>query len=216
MHFKEELPVDDTISSDNTNISNTPYLRPTKRVDRNKRRVLNEDYTYDFSTPPQSTQHSLNDSKLKDDGFEELEDFIDENDDVMGSSVSEESVILDEEAAVILLSTAFRTIPHMGELNIIKIDASFSEDESTDFSNESLEDMKSRKRGAYYCGKCGKLKKGHICHDDHSESLDQSDQLDHSPIVSPPVSPPLQLSIDPTFQLLSSLIPSVLAQPVVS
>jgi len=202
MHFKEEPPLNDTVSLEYTNTSTTPYLRPSKRVDRNKRRVLNEDYSYDFSTTPspQSSQ-TTNDNKLKDDGFEELDDFIDDNDDEIDSGVSDEGIILDEETAVLLLSTAFRT----NNLNIFKIDASFSEDddEITDFSKESEED-KSKKRGAYYCGKCGKLKKGHVC----------PDPSDQSPVTVPPLQS--DLPFEPTFQLVQSLMPSMLAQPVVS
>jgi len=207
MHFKEELPLNDTVSLENTNTS-TPYLRPSKRVDRNKRRVLNEDYTYDFSTTsPQPSQQTSNDSKLKDDGFEELDDFIDENDDEIDSGVSDEGIILDEETAVFLLSTAFRTSPYINNLNLFKIDASFSDDdEIIDFSKESEEDMKSRKRGAYYCGKCGKLKKGHVCHD-------QSDPSHQSPDASPSLQPS-DLPLEPTFQMVQSLMPSLIAQPV--
>jgi len=79
----------------------------------------------------------------------------------INTEIIEESIILDEENAVILLSTAFQTIPYsFTHSDLISINNPYNP-EDTDLSDDEFNQAK--KRGAYYCGKCGKLKKGHIC-----------------------------------------------------
>jgi len=77
------------------------------------------------------------------------------------SEIIEESFILDEENAVILLSTAFQTIPYPFPHSNILVNHNTYNPEDIDMSDDEFNQAK--KRGAYSCGKCGKLKKGHAC-----------------------------------------------------
>lgn len=82
----------------------------------------------------------------------------------INTEVIEESIILDEENAVILLSTAFQTIPFTfshGDIFVNHAHSGAYNPEDLDLSDDEFNQAK--KRGAYYCGKCGKLKKGHVC-----------------------------------------------------
>lgn len=127
------------------------------------------------------------------------------------ASIYEESVIFDEENAVVLLSTAFRTIPL--QINDVNINIEISSYEVCD--NRGFSDDKAQRRGAYYCGKCGKLKKGHLC-----------DVPSPDPECPSPSIQSISIQLSPVLPQLSSLSPAQLssvdvtvaafAQPVVS
>jgi len=121
------------------------------------------------------------------------------------SSFYEGGVIFEEENAVILLSTAFRTInPHISDVNININITSYG---ITDFGDSG--DERSRKRGSYCCSKCGKPKKGHVC---DIPSPDQS-------IPSLPIQSLIQVSAATSLSHSTQIAPAVppaFAQPVVS
>jgi len=98
LHYKAELPMVEDIASLVSADGGYP-LRPAKR---SKRRSLNEDYSYDL------TDSDLYDSKGSSEGSEEEEYYIDEDN---ATNIYNESAFLDEENAVLLLSTAFHSIP---------------------------------------------------------------------------------------------------------
>jgi len=134
IHFKSELP---PILSEAINI-NAP--RPSRRVERNKRRALNTDFAYNFDTPTPTptptaattTTNTRKSSVLQQSNeyvkSEEEDIFFDDEDDeeIFVDEASEESDtfgledgLLFEEDAVILLSTAFKTIPfHINDMNM--------------------------------------------------------------------------------------------------
>lgn len=212
MHFKAELPaVAGAIALDDSSSANSP-LRPAKRVGRNKRRALNEDYAYTLHDATQSPD----DSKQSYDGSEE-EYFIDENDDEETSDIYQQNVVLDEENAVLLLSTAFHSIP--GDIDInINISARYHVSEIPNYADDAAFDaMTSKKRGAP-CGSCGNMKKGHVCVPLSSAESSPTISLPASPLIIPqlPIQTP-SIQLQPLFQpqtggLLPSLV--VLAQPV--
>jgi len=235
IHFKAEIPTPtavDAVSSESTTTDTSPHLHATKRVGRNKRRALSGDFEYTIHTTSDFSSHlPSNDDKTQYDDFEDeglYDDFIDDSDEV-DSTIYEESVIFDEENAVILLSTAFRTIPHhIHDVNInININSYHDLHSMGDFTGESSFDDKSKKRGAYYCGKCGKLKKGHVCTVPSPKSESESPP---SPSLSPLSALqslqstlttlhsqlPTAIHLQPTFQpqTVEVAIPVGVAQPV--
>lgn len=127
--------------------SDGPSSRYAKRVDRNKRRALSGDFDYTIHASEFSTKRSDYDAKPTfDEETDELyEDDLYEDDSPIDSTrIYEESVIFDEETAVILLSTAFRTIipEHINDVNInININSYHDVDDD--------DDEKNKKRGAY-------------------------------------------------------------------
>jgi len=219
IHFKAELPaVVGTDSPENTAAADLPSLRPAKRVDRNKRRALNGDFEFSIHTSDFPTPHKGNTAKTfedysEDEGYANLSD---ESDNIESTSIYEESIIFDEENAVILLSTAFRTIPH--HISDVNINININTYHDVDDLEESADD-KAKRRGAYYCGKCGKLKKGHVC--DAPPSPKPECEQSSSPV--PPPSPTTSLlppTTPPQLFIPSTPLPAVdiiaLAQPVVS
>jgi len=217
IHFKTELSVNDSPSA-----GIPPSTRYAKRVDRNKRRAMSGDFDYTIHSSEFSAKQSDYDAKpaFGDDETDELyEDDLYEDDSPIDSTrVYEESIIFDEETAVILLSTAFRTIPeHINDVNInININSYHEMDDDDD------DDEKSKKRGAYYCGKCGKLKKGHVCDDPHP--MPKSEGLSNAPSPTSPslssisiqVSTISQLPLQSTAVDVTLPIVGAFAQPVVS
>jgi len=194
-----------------------PSTHATKCVERNKRRALNgfefTIHTSDFSS------HLPADNKYDGDDFKAEDLYADfSGDDANTTSIYEESVIFDEENAVILLSTAFRTIPH--QIHDVNININInSYHELRDFTEDSFDDN-SKKRGAYYCGKCGKLKKGHICNiPSPTEELSSPTllpftlQAAHTTLQFPPAATPLETTFQPQVTDAAVL---VIAQPVVS
>jgi len=183
IHFKSELPPIST--AENINTLNT--LRPSRRVERNKKRALNTDFDYNVDTMTTTTTTTTTTRKAIHHEFVKSEDedilFDDEEDEeIFVDEASEDSEIIEledrvlfEEDAVILLSTAFKTIPiHIEDMNMnmnININITGNgkinclPEIAKQIINEEAydEEMKAKKRGAYYCGKCGKLKKGHVC-----------------------------------------------------
>jgi hypothetical protein len=120
------------------------------------------------------------------------------------SSFYEGGVIFEEENAVILLSTAFRTItPQIKDVNININITSYN---ITDFGDSG--DEKSKKRAAYCCSKCGKPKKGHVC---DLPSPDQAPTLSMQSLIQ--LSP--SISLPPAAQIVPAVLPAF-AQPVVS
>jgi len=207
IHFKTELPaVADPDSPENAT-AGSPSLRPAKRLDRNKRRALSGDFEYTIHA---SDFQPLKGSSDEEDGSGHLSDESD-------ASTYEESIIFDEETAVILLSTAFRTIPHhrISDVNInININTYHGVDDLED------DDEGAKRRGAYYCGKCGKLKKGHACDAPPSPQQEECTQP-LSPATSPLSQPTISIPTTmPQLSISSTLLPPVdiiaLAQPVVS
>jgi len=213
IHFKTELSV--VNDSADIGVSATPNTRYAKRVDRNKRRAMSGDFDYTIHSSEFSTKRSDYNTKpsfgdYETDEFYDDDSFEDESP-IDSTRVYEESVIFDEENAVILLSTAFRTIPaeHINDVNInININS---------FHDVDDDDDSSKRRGAYYCGKCGKLKKGHVCDDPH---LSPRPDIPMSP--SQPLSS-ISIQVSTISQSLQSTavdvtIPTVgpFAQPVVS
>jgi len=214
IHFKTELSeLHATASSLNISTESTPSgTRYAKRVDRNKRRALSGDIDYihtaEFSTlqprggAARSNFGALETSDLYDE--EEDDSFEEEENDCRETSIYSESVIFDEENAVILLSTAFRTIPFDVNININF--NSFHDDEDD-------EDEKAKKRGAYYCGKCGKLKKGHVCDDVTTPKSEE----DLSPVTDESPLPSISIQLSTLeIPLQSSGNNGPFAQPVVS
>jgi len=215
IHFKTELSVLNDSVIPAASASPSSSTRYAKRVDRNKRRAMSGDFDCTIHTSEFSPERSDRDSKAAF-GDEETDESYDEDlyddDSPIQSRIYEESVIFDEENAVILLSTAFRTLP---EVNININFNSFHDVDSDDSD-------KSKRRGAYYCGKCGKLKKGHVCDDTTSP---KSEELSCN---SPPSSPPLssisiqvsttvsQLPIQSTAVDVTLPSMGVFAQPVIS
>jgi len=214
IHFKAELPaVADPESPENTT-ADSPSLRPAKRLDRNKRRALSGDFEYTIHAsdflPPKGNATRAFGSSDEEDGSDQLSDESD-------TSIYEESVIFDEEVAVILLSTAFRTLPyhHISDVNI---NININTYHGVDDLEEEDDDDKAKRRGAYCCGKCGKLKKGHACDIPHQEE-EECTTHPSSPIPSLPIIPlptiTSQLSILPST-LLSPVDVIAIAQPVIS
>jgi len=211
IHFKTELSVvnDSAIAG-----VSAPSTRYAKRVDRNKRRAMSGDFDCTIHASEFSTKRSDYDAKPTFGDYEtdELyEDDLYEDDSPIDSTrVYEESIIFDEENAVILLSTAFRTIPeHINDVNInININS---------YHDMGDDDDKSKRRGAYYCGKCGKLKKGHVCDDPH---LSPKSEIPSPPSstssISIQVSTISQLPIQSAAVDVTLPIVGAFAQPVVS
>jgi len=220
IHFKTEISVlHETASSLNSSAEGAPSGPRAKRVDRNKRRALSGDISYvhtaEFSTlQPRSGATSSNFGALEtSDLYDEADDSLEEEEHCCRESVYEESVIFDEETAVILLSTAFRTIPADVNINININSYHDTDDEDSD---------KAKRRGAYYCGKCGKLKRGHAC-DDSTPKLEGelSPQADDSllPSISIQVSTleiPIQSSGVEVTLPTTGVHSGPFAQPVVS
>lgn len=166
MHFKAEIPTFDAILADDI-----PYLRPSKRTDKNKRRALNPEGSM-YSRPEAVYTPNLSKQRYSEnDEDDEYNELVDEND--MESFKHEddelykEGVAFEEESAVILLSTGFRTIsPDHVYMNVdidVHVDIDGADLDALSDDSVDSDDAKSKKRGAYYCGKCGKLKKGHVC-----------------------------------------------------
>lgn len=231
MHFKAEIPTFDAILSDDM-----PYLRPAKRTDNNKRRALNAEVSM-YSRPDAVYTQNMNDSKQRygeddDNDEEEYNDLVDENDayNKHDDDLYQEGVAFEEESAVILLSTGFRTISpdHVYldvDMNIhVRVAGTESDEDSVD-----SDDAKLKKRGSYYCGKCGQLKKGHMCAISSPLSSSAELSLSCSPSQSPTPSPPTHPTHGALLAALQSAefqledgnsleLPSIaiLAQPVVS
>lgn len=218
IHFKSELPPIPLTNAENIASLNGP--RPSRRLERNKRRALNNDFDYNVdavanathttSTTKKSIPHNEfvkseeEDTSFDDDYDEEI--FVDEASE--DSEIIElEERILFEEDAVILLSTAFKTIPfHIEDMNVnMNININITGNSRINcpeiakqiINDEAYdEEMKAKKRGAYperrniyYCGKCGKLKKGHVC-------------ASSSPITTPAASP----SLSPAVSVLNPMV----------
>jgi len=189
VHYKAELiPVSDVNMDLNTDTSS----RPSKRANRSSRRTTNRDLAQTATNPyvnsDSNSDEDYTDFTLRNDtdslpinnkynnkirqrathsnlhSSEELAESEFTNDRATSSNFFEEGIIFDEENAVFLLSTAFRTIPFsISNADVIAIDmdnSSFDDDLSDEFADDL---DPSTKRGAYYCGKCAKLKKGHVC-----------------------------------------------------
>lgn len=206
IHFKTELSL--LNDSGSASAVDTPGARCGKRVDGNKRRLSGDfDCTVHAPEFPTKRSRSGENSFGGLDSDELYEEDFDEEDDAV-----ESSIIFDEENAVILLSTAFRTLPeHINDVNInININRYHDADEGSSSD-------KSKRRGAYYCGKCGKLKKGHVC-DEPIPQSEVSPSLSPVPTLPELLSPPLS-SISIQLSTVSQMpIPTVaaFAQPVVS
>jgi len=250
IHFK--AAVVDTVSPEST-IDDLPRFRAAKRVERNKRRAISRDFEYTFHTTSNFSSHlASNDNKTQYDDFEDevYNGFIDDDGEVDSTtSIYEESVIFDEENAVILLSTAFRTVPH--RIHDVNININFNSYHDlhhtiVDFSNDDDDDDdghghdhdafddKAKKRGAYYCGKCGKLKKGHVCtiaSPKYESECTIATPLSvlplsvlHSTLTTlhhaqhSPTPTPTSIHLQPTFQpqAVDVSISAMVAQPVVS
>jgi len=213
IHFKTELSVVNDSAS--AGVSAPLGTRYAKRVDRNKRRAMNGDFDYTIHASEFSTKRSDYDAKpafgdYETDELYEDEDLYDDESPIDSTRVYEESVIFDEENAVILLSTAFRTIP---DVNIaININSYHDMDD----------DEKTKRRGAYYCGKCGKLKKGHVCDEPHTvpnpEGSPNTPLSTAQPLssISIQVSTISQLPIQSTAVDVTLPAVGAFAQPVVS
>lgn len=187
--------------------------RPVKReANKHKRKALDGDFAYTIHAASDHTMTSPDNKEFSICHGEDLDDTFVES--KMEPPSNEEGVILDEENAVILLSTAFRTIPHIKDVINIKISSY-----SVSNMDETEVDDKSKKRGAYCCGKCGQLKKGHICDVPSPKLLEGIESS--SPVSLPIQSISIQLSpsVPPQLSVHPSQISSVeiaFAQPVVS
>jgi len=195
IHCKAELPVaGGPVSPD------PPDMYTAKHADRNKRRALNGDFEYTIHTSDFTT---LKGAAKTFDGVKDeslYRQYISN-----GGHTESTSIIFDEENAVVLLSSAFHTIPYITDVNIINTCHNVSDLEDSCIQDFwSVEDT-SKRRGAYYCGRCGKLKKGHVC-DALSPTLEECTQTLGT--LSLP-----QLTIAPTPQVVDG---GALAQPVVS
>jgi len=194
MHFKAEIPAFDAILSDAI-----PYLRPSKRTDKNKRRRLNmEDSMYSRSyavcTPP-----NMRDNKQRYSEDDEYNELVDENDvEPFNKNSSqddeeelyEEGIEFEEESAVFLLSTAFRTISPDHVYVDVDIDVHVGVVDGAEVDAESDDsDSKLKKRGGYSCGKCGQLKKGHMCTSPSPPLSSSAELFIHSGSRSPSPSP---------------------------
>lgn len=168
-------------------------------LNRHKRRALSGFECSMHATCGISVAHN----QPKDNEANSYTNFI--GSEVEPASIYEESIIFDEENAVVLLSTAFRTVPHIN----IEISSYEVSDQRT-FSD--------KKRSAYHCGRCGKLKQGHLCDvpSPHT-NLSSSPQLP-IPIqaISIQMSPVLLPHPAHTSSELSPIDIAVIAQPVVS
>jgi len=180
IHFKSELPSLGNVETIN--------IMTTKRGERNKRRTLNADFTYHIETrtststsssassstssSPSSTSStsSKKNSHIENDdentSYDDEEDLFMEEEEEEEEEETYEEGILFEEDAVILLSTAFRTIPiHINDMNInININGKTISNNSisclpdiakqiinsSSSSEDSVfDDLKAKKRGAY-------------------------------------------------------------------
>jgi len=174
--------------------------------------ALDIDYihTAEFSTLRPRVARPTFDALETSDLYDEDDDSFEEEENDCRESIYEKSVIFDEEIAVILLSTAFRTIPIDVNINI----------NINSYHDEDDEDEKAKKRGAYYCGKCGKLKKGHVCDDTSTPKSEEDLSQPDSPLssISIQVSTleiPIQSgSVDVTLPTVA--VHGPFAQPVVS
>jgi len=196
--------------------SNSTRVRPTKHVGQNKRRALNGNFEYSIHSTSDFSSHLLTDNKSYSDFSGNLyADFSDDYDEPNSTSIYEESVIFDEENAVILLSTAFRTIPHGIHDVDINIDINGYHDIGMDdFGDSSFVDDNSKKRGSYSCGKCGKRKKGHVCTVPSPSEPTFPPQPTHTPLSQQLAA---TIPLQPTFPLQVDVsVPVVIAQPVVS
>jgi len=219
IHFKSELPPIPLTS--NETLSSLNGLRPSRRLERNKRRALNNDFDYNLDTTTTTTTTTTKKSvsrnefvKLEeedtsfDDDYEEEEIYVDEASEDSEIIELEERVLFEEDA-VILLSTAFKTIPiHIEDLNVnmnmnMNININFTGNSRMScpdiakqiMSDEAYdEEMKAKKRGAYYCGKCGKLKKGHVCASSPLPTPISSPSMGHVSVLNP-ISAPLEVEI---------------------
>jgi len=184
-------------------------------TNRQKRRALTSDFEY--------TVHSSSGLyiALPNDQNSLCENFMGSK--VEPTSIHKENTIFDEENAAILLSTAFRTIPQC--INDANINTKISGYDPADLESVYSDDT-AKRRGAYYCGECGKLKKGHMCDVASSPPQNecpgpassalvpiQSINIQLSTVLS-------QLSVHPLPQVSPSdvTLPAVVAyaQPVVS
>lgn len=124
----------------------------------------------------------------------------------------EGSIILEEEAAVILLSTAFRTIPHHFD-GAVNIDINITSYDTTDLEGAADDKFSKRGVGAYCCSKGGRLKRGHIC------DIPSPEVKLNSPVISLPIQS-INIQVSPTHSLPTSIssdaLPVAFAQPVVS
>jgi hypothetical protein len=192
IHFKASDLNDQSVASSS--------VRPN--TNRHKRRVLNGGF--------ECTIHAHN--RTKDYDTSSYAKFL--GSEIEPASIYEESVIFDEENAVVLLSTAFRTIPQqINDVNINFEISSYEVSDELDFSED-----KAKKRGAYYCGKCGKLKKGHLCDaSPYTECLSPSSTPIPIQSISIQLSPVPQHSAHSPSQLSSvDVAVAAFAQPVVS
>jgi len=200
IHFKSELP---PILGNVDNIINGP--RPSRRLERNKRRALNNDYDYNLEAASQPPTVTRKPSLLNESVKSEEDDlsFDDDDDDVFIDEASEDSEIIEledgiffEEDAVILLSTAFKTIPiHIEDMSV-NMNININISGSTRINDDAYdEEMKAKKRGArYYCGKCGKLKKGHVCVSSPLSTPSSSPSMASVSVLTP-ISAPLEVEI---------------------
>jgi len=181
-----------------------PPVRRDTSDNRHKRRALNGDFE---CTIHAASSISVARNRTKNYDATSYANFI--GSEIEPASVYEESIIFDEENAVVLLSTAFRTIPQqINDVNINIEISSYKVSDELDFSDDKV-----RKRGAYYCGKCGKLKKGHLC-DVPSPHTECS-----SPVSTPIPIQSISIQLSPAYPpQLSSVDVGVaaFAQPVVS
>jgi len=209
IHFKTEINTNADIEMN----SNDNAL-PTKMEMRAKKRSLNADFDYSFSTKNRTSKKANNNNNNNKENVQNshfisldvVDDTISSSSD--GSISSEEELnnnfIFEEDNAIFILSTAFRTknnnynsinsitttanintgnnftfnlittttaspalrVPSPSDFAEIKSDSlnlgDISFVESPGYSEDSG-DKNKRKRGAYLCGKCGMLKKGHVC-----------------------------------------------------
>jgi hypothetical protein len=187
IHFKADL--------NDQSVAPSPVRRDTN-ANRHKRRALNGDF--------ECTIHARN--RTKDYDTSSYANFLGSK--IEPASIYEESVIFDEENAVVLLSTGFHTIPQ--QINDVNINIEISS-----YDELAFPDDKAKKRGAYYCGKCGQLKKGHLCDvpSPHAECVSpssiQSISIQLSPVPQHSAHSPSQLSY-------VDVAVAAFAQPVVS
>lgn len=201
MNFKSELPAIAELSADTSSSTGYP-LRPLKRADRHKRRALNEGGAYAYGLHSAEELYDSKGSDGSDEDYLAEEEGGGDESNPSTSYYTDGGIIMDEEDAVLLLSTAFHSIPRqIAEVTEMRITINAG------------------------CGRggdvmpSGDLMNRSACYEAPSPSSP------HPPLVFIPqhsvLSSPSTAALPPVFQSPSpsssiSIISALIAQPVVS